>query len=584
MLSLFEYMEFFMKQNLSKWNISKIYTVMLVLLIFGIFEFGRTNLYGFIAYPDEFGYWATAAKLVGYDWSRLASLGSYYSFGYSLILAPILYLTKGGLAAYQCAVFANFLLMFGAAILLRKCVQELYPQMEEKTAFFITLLGVLFPSWICYNQTTFTEGVLYFLFILSYYCMFRITRTEQNFVWYIILLFTLSYMYMVHMRTIGILIAACISLCFVGWKKPKDVWKIFFLIAGLIIIAIVSTHIKQAVQNSVFRYGENVFLEHNDYGGQVHKLKNLSSIKSLINLVILFLGRLAYLTAASWGMLVVFAVNYLKQLFFKNDVNSSSLYILLSVLGMAGVSSIFSWGEVHGINQFMYGRYSEFVLPIVIVLGYCYLREQNMTGKALLSYIMPVSIIWAFGLCILWIYQLTNIRPLHSLALGFFQGTDLSEQMQVLLCFAAAMLAFIGLILGQYFDKRFQGKVSFLVLFFLVELFVAFTISNHIVYGNNIANHQQLNVVELIREKQYQKIQYLISEETVTQGSFYQFYLPEMDIEPFWTDKEDLILEEIDGDIILVNREMELSAGVEAVLKKNYPEFRAIGVCGVYYK
>ena len=34
-------------------------------------------------FPDEFGYWAPAAEMLGWDWSESVSLGSYYSFGYS---------------------------------------------------------------------------------------------------------------------------------------------------------------------------------------------------------------------------------------------------------------------------------------------------------------------------------------------------------------------------------------------------------------------------------------------------------------------------------------------------------------------
>lgn len=60
---------------------------------------GLFSIYGFSAFPDEFGYWAPAASVLGYDWSNVTSLGSYYSYGYSLILVPILFLFHNSVSA-----------------------------------------------------------------------------------------------------------------------------------------------------------------------------------------------------------------------------------------------------------------------------------------------------------------------------------------------------------------------------------------------------------------------------------------------------------------------------------------------------
>ena len=40
-------------------------------------------------YNDEFGYWVSAAHMVGMDWSEVFSIIPYYSYGYGFILALI---------------------------------------------------------------------------------------------------------------------------------------------------------------------------------------------------------------------------------------------------------------------------------------------------------------------------------------------------------------------------------------------------------------------------------------------------------------------------------------------------------------
>ena len=51
-----------------------------IIIAIACFLYGIFGVFGFSAYPDEFGYWAPAAAIFGYDWSEITSLGSYYSY------------------------------------------------------------------------------------------------------------------------------------------------------------------------------------------------------------------------------------------------------------------------------------------------------------------------------------------------------------------------------------------------------------------------------------------------------------------------------------------------------------------------
>ena len=56
--------------------------------------YGIFAIIGFSAFPDEFGYWSVAAAILGYDWSSITGLGPYYSYGYSVLLTPILFCSR----------------------------------------------------------------------------------------------------------------------------------------------------------------------------------------------------------------------------------------------------------------------------------------------------------------------------------------------------------------------------------------------------------------------------------------------------------------------------------------------------------
>lgn len=129
-----------------------IYLTLIILIIFCIFEYGIQKIFGFTVYPDEFGYWSSAAKTAGYDWHEVASLGSYYSFGYSVLLIPLLWLFRDGVAAYRAAVAVNMALMCFGVLLLRNIICRLFPEMDKIKRVFISGIAVLYPSWVFYMQ------------------------------------------------------------------------------------------------------------------------------------------------------------------------------------------------------------------------------------------------------------------------------------------------------------------------------------------------------------------------------------------------------------------------------------------------
>ncbi|MBR4984088.1 MAG: hypothetical protein IKY94_16265, partial [Lachnospiraceae bacterium] len=110
---------------------SHIYTAIFFLTLFVIYQYGIHQIYGMSEYPDEFGYWSTAAHMIGWDWSQVASRGSYYSFGYSFILCPILKFCEDSVSAYRVAVFVNFSFMAISFFLLKEIYKRIFAEQVE---------------------------------------------------------------------------------------------------------------------------------------------------------------------------------------------------------------------------------------------------------------------------------------------------------------------------------------------------------------------------------------------------------------------------------------------------------------------
>ena len=120
---------------------------------------GLFSIYGFSAFPDEFGYWAPAAAFLGYDWSNITALGSYYSYGYSLILFPILFFFHDSVIAYRVAIVVNMLLQCISIPMMHKILTFLFPSIKKETRQIVAAVSVLYPAWVYYTQMTMVEGL-----------------------------------------------------------------------------------------------------------------------------------------------------------------------------------------------------------------------------------------------------------------------------------------------------------------------------------------------------------------------------------------------------------------------------------------
>lgn len=81
---------------------------------------GIGKLFGPIRFPDEFGYWSHGARLLGYGWNEVSGIHPYYSFGYGMLMAPLLKWCSNPVVLYRIAVSINFILIVWCYVLLKK--------------------------------------------------------------------------------------------------------------------------------------------------------------------------------------------------------------------------------------------------------------------------------------------------------------------------------------------------------------------------------------------------------------------------------------------------------------------------------
>lgn len=497
-----------------------IYLLLIILIIFGVFQYGIGKICGFTMVPDEFGYWASAAEKIGYDWSEVASLGSYYSFGYSFILLPILYLFGDGVMAYRVAVTVNMLLMCGGILLILGIIKRLFPEIERKMQVFIGGIAVFYPVWIFNMQMTMTEALLMFLFVLIIY-LFVCFMQKPNIVAAFFLAASLAYIYCVHMRTGGVLIACGITLALWTVSEHPKTKIVLVFIGTILLFAILAGVLKQNTIAQVFSSADSQVLAGNDYGGQKGKLEQIISPYGMRLFVKEVIGKILYLGLASFGIFY-WGIGWtikksgllLFHLFKKRKIEVIEWVFLFLSLAMAGeilICSIYMH-PVGTIDALIYGRYDEFLMPVFLMIGIIAMLKSGWLFRGTLLLGTGTGLMLPMLLSVIEARELSGLRGYMVAGISYLLKED---NLDIYSFFQDTwILGFFVMLLVAFFvwlSEKKENLVWMLTGIIVLEITAGLQISSHYTYRVNSSNFMDLTISEEIidKEEDGDKIVYL---------------------------------------------------------------------------
>lgn len=487
------------------------YLIFILLIIICVFQYGIQKICGFTMYPDEFGYWASAAKIVGYDWTEVASLGSYYSFGYSALLIPLLKLFTGGVSAYRAAIAVNLVLMCVSILLLWNIVNRLFPGIDKVKGAFISGIAAFYPSWIFYMQMTLAEALLMFLFV-ALTSLFISFVEKPRAMTAVALAVLLIYTYCVHMRSIGVVIACLITLLFWGLSDPAKRKPMLIALGVMVVAGLAVVIVKRNVIMSVFSKADAETLAVNDYSSQVWKVRQILTSHGFFLFLKEIIAKFFYLGMASFGM-VFWAIgwsirevfNLIKIIVGKSTCISTvkhwvAMFLLLSVIGEVLICSIYMHGSTK-IDCLVYGRYNEFLVPVLILIGIVIMLQNRwvlqitlMLGTMLGAMVLPI-------LSVIDKEKLEGIRGYFVVGISYLINEDdfnpyLFFRNTWILGFAL-MILIAGIIC---ISRRLKRAEWLLGIIMVIEISLGLMASAHYTYEVNKAGFLDLKIAEKIME------------------------------------------------------------------------------------
>ena len=318
---------------------------------------------------DEFGYFANAAHLAGYDWTSVGAVNPYYSFGYSLILLP-LFLLKNASLMYKAAVFGNYLLLVISYFIINYLVGKLSEKTDVLLSSSIAAACVLYTANVFNAQTALAETLIFTVFNIVLFLFYKVINNQRKL--NIVLLSLASvYLIAVHMRAVVVFIAISICLFILMLKKKLSVGKffLFFIVAVLPLFLIL--FVKRFFMGGL--YDGSIYLAFNDFSGQVPKLAILFGEGGFLKFLYGLIGKLWYIGCATyfiawWAFIPM--IRSVKKVFGKEATayDHVCFFAFLCFVG-ALLLSTFYFLTVDRVDKLLYGRYTEYVITAVVMTG-----------------------------------------------------------------------------------------------------------------------------------------------------------------------------------------------------------------------
>ncbi|MCD7726170.1 MAG: hypothetical protein LUI12_11600 [Clostridiales bacterium] len=351
-------------------------------MVLRLFYITRTT--GPFIYADEIGYWSHAAHMVGYTWAGVMDGVSWYSFGYSFWLALTFLFSDEMVVMFRIAVVINMLMgvaTYGLAYQISRRLLEGYGRIIcGLVAFAVTS----FPTYLFYSYTTMTETLVALLVWLLFY---ELISLEEYPCWWkgMILGLTAGYAYMVHNRLLAVVIAVVLCLLLL-WATRKADWKVLAafcvsIVFMLLLYTGMKEYLESMITNSSIMEEAAVSVtrgSHNTLTNMLHKVQKIFSGENLKYCILGFIGQIWDSLAATYlllGVGVAYCVQKLVEYGKMKKMTVMYCYPALAFLGLAGMTAIAFSGrlvQVEGqtrIDTAFYGRYSECIFPILILLG-----------------------------------------------------------------------------------------------------------------------------------------------------------------------------------------------------------------------
>lgn len=208
------------KERSKDFYIDILTTELAVFILFLVYRFFASDFYG-IHSAEEIPLWRMAYIIAGRgDLPAFSGFG-YSSFGYSLILAPLVFIFGGGASAYSVAIFINSVFLTASFVIALLISKKLFPDTNKYLIKASAFAVMLIPDIISSAYTTDGFAVSVFLVFMALWFLSNMDSSKKP-LFYVFMGITLSLLLWFCEGTMGIFVSGILAVTAMLTAKRMD--------------------------------------------------------------------------------------------------------------------------------------------------------------------------------------------------------------------------------------------------------------------------------------------------------------------------------------------------------------------------
>lgn len=473
---------------------------------------------------DEFGYWGTAAYFSGYDWTGLSGTSPYYGYGIGFIYMWLFKIFNSAASMYKAAILINGLMLVISFYLSIICCKKIFPKLPECYVTLFTFFIALYPNTLVQSQIAWTETLLYLWFWVAFYLALKIIEKPSYIcmnMWSVWLIYGM----MIHQRTLGVICAGVlyiIVLLFAGKLNRKHVLSALIPFIAMVCIFVGA----KGYLNAHFWKSFTVDIATlNDFGGQITKIQKIMSVDGIKDFISSIMGKTYYLMCSTMCIILPYAFLSGKHVFkgikgiLQRKMEWSqqmlvNVFLLCAFVASFLIAAIFMYRFSNRGDVFLYGRYVEFAIGPVLLLGLGEVYDCR-DKKEKFFWIMGIFLCMAKIVNNIWLRAgVTTFHVTNCVGIGRYFSEPSKYDTAIYSIFVKFLvIAFISVILIS--SSKFQ-KAAYLLAAALVVLCVwmpEVNYNNSVTYNMQASYYEDVkDVVDILQEKSNEKIFYVVDD------------------------------------------------------------------------
>lgn len=379
-------------------------------------------------FPDEYGPIAIGNWIAGGQaWGFRPAL--YYGYTFSPFIAPFLILFDDIRYVYLGSLIVKAFKISLIPFFTYKILYEVFEVKKPLIRVLIPIVIGLFPSVVIYSKYLTNDSTLHVTLFICFYLIGKcacldscVERNIKLWIYSALLGFFAVFAYATHGMGLAFIVAIFMTIIATHIFTKRMLVKYPFFLGSFAVFFLIDRALKEMVKNAVFgTTGGGTRINTFEHSFEVMS-NNLFEPKNIIYFFSTSFSRLYYSFASTFGffqlsliILGVFAFYFIKTNYSKKihkddkpcNLKSERVLFILAIFSFVivgcgiGLSTLSNLGPVDGRFVF-YGRYHDYMLLPMLIVGLYYIFCREIDKKTLLKYAIITMV--SFILYSAWIH------------------------------------------------------------------------------------------------------------------------------------------------------------------------------------